>query len=124
MQSAQNAAANAVELVGIQHQLVGIEDELPKNNEENREEQHGHGREEYGFLVQKVHDGNIKKAGPRARRLFVKCKNLVKGVLVDLAVLEETVNAESGQNENCRNDQVLDDFAHVFSPVSLYFKFI
>ena len=55
VKGAQNAAADAVQLVAVEHELIGIECEIAENNQQNRKENCGHGRKKSGFLVEEIH---------------------------------------------------------------------
>ena len=78
--SAQNAAADAVQLVAVEHELAGIECEIAENNQQNREENSGHCRKECGFLVEKIHIRKYKNTTAEAH-----CGPLNYSVLNELA---------------------------------------
>ena len=55
VKGAQNAAADTVQLVAVEHELTGIECEIAEYNQQNRKENCGHCHKESGFLIEKVH---------------------------------------------------------------------
>ena len=64
---AQNAAADTVQLVAVEHELTCIECEIAENNQQNRKENCGHGHKKSGFLIEEIHTRKYKNTAAEAR---------------------------------------------------------
>ena len=120
---AQYAAADAIQLVAVEHQLRVVKDESAENDKENGYEERGCCRKENGLFVQKIHVGKYKNtAGEYALRYGEKRRTcgstalctswLVGGVFVDLVVLDEAVDAERRNHAYGDKYDNLDEFSH------------
>ena len=112
VERAQNAAADAVQLVAVEHELTGIESEIAEYEQQNRKENCGH-----------CHNiRKYKNTAEVARYGLLNClllnefaiEPLFERIFVGLGRLDEAVDAE------CRNDAdgdeygIFDQFAHEF----------
>ena len=70
VKGAQNAAADAVQLVAVEHELAGVECEIAENNQQNREENCGHCHKKCRLLVEKIHIRKYKNTAAEARHGF------------------------------------------------------
>ena len=73
VERAQNAATDAVQLVAVEHELIGIECEIAKNNHQNREENCGHGHKKCGLLVQEIHGWKYKNTAEGTHYGLLNC---------------------------------------------------
>ena len=123
VECAQNAAADAVQLVAVEHELAGIECEIAENNQQNREENCGHGHKESWLLIQKIHIRKYKNTAEVARCGLLNClalnetfsnELLFERVFVGLCRLYQTVDAKCRDDANSNEDRVLNEFSHKF----------
>ncbi len=73
VERAQNAAADAVQLVAVEHELTGIECEIAEDEQQNRKENCGHSHKECGFLVEKIHVRKYKNTAEEAHYGLLNC---------------------------------------------------
>ena len=73
VECAQNAAADAVQLVAVEHELTGIECEIAEDEQQNRKENCGHSHKECRFLVEKIHIRKYKNTAEVARYGLLNC---------------------------------------------------
>jgi len=73
VERAQNAAANAVQLVAVEHELTGIECEIAEDKQQNRKENCGHCHKECGFLIEKIHVRKYKNTAEVSHYGLLNC---------------------------------------------------
>ena len=128
VKGAQDAAADAVQLVAVEHELTGIECEIAEDYQQNCKENCGHGHKESGLLVEKIHEWKYKNTAAGTHYGLLNCsplnesafeRKLFERVFVCLCRLDKAVNAECRDDANGGEYDILDHFHKVLLSFSI-----